>query len=345
MKVLVGDIGGTHARMAVVEISRRTIAVVHARTYPSPAYPSLAPIALEFLAEVGDGFDRACFGVACPVVGGDCETPNLPWSVSASRIATEIGIARTRVINDLDAVAYGIGRLGAADIVTLQVGTPAEHGVIAIIGAGTGLGQAYLVWDRGRYRPLASEGGHASFAASDPLEWALQRWLTGRHGHVSYERVLSGPGLVSLYFFLAEREPARVAPAVYAEVERDGGVAVSRHALQGHDALCREALTLFARVYGAQAGNLALTMLATGGVYVVGGIAPRILDALRDGVFLAEFRAKGRMSGLLARIPVHVVTNPSIGLFGAAVAATDDVDLPESPDVARPARAEVARGS
>ncbi|HEU4643841.1 MAG TPA: glucokinase [Gemmatimonadaceae bacterium] len=344
MRVLVGDIGGTHARMAVVEITRRKITMLHARTYPSRAYSALAPIAREFLAEVGNGFERACFGVACPVVGGDCTTPNLPWSVSAARIAAEIGIARTRVINDLDAVAYGIGRLEAADVVTLQEGTPVEHGVIAIIGAGTGLGQAYLVWDQGRYRPLASEGGHASFAASDPLEWALQRWLTARYGHVSYERVLSGPGLVSLYHFLAEREPARVVPAVHADVEREGGAAISRHALEGRDALCREALALFARVYGGQAGNLALTVLATGGVYVVGGIAPRILDALRDGAFLAAFRAKGRMGGLLARVPVHVVINPSIGLFGAAVAATDDVDLPESPDVARSTRAEAARG-
>lgn len=343
MRVLVGDIGGTHARMAVVDITRRGIGVVHSRTYPSRGYPALGPIVREFLAEVEGGLERACFGVACPVVAGDCETPNLPWTVSASRIAAEIGIPRTRVINDLDAVAYGIARLETRDVVTLQVGERVEHGVIAIIGAGTGLGQAYLVWEGGRYRPRASEGGHATFAASHALEWELDRFLAARHGHVSFERILSGPGLVSVYRFLAEREPARVAPAVRDEVALEGAAAVSRHGLAGTDGLCRDALSLFAGVYGGQAGNLALTVLATGGVYVAGGIAPRILDALRDGTFLAAFRDKGRLGTLLSRIPVHVVTNQNIGLFGAAVAATDDIDLPDAPDAAV-ASAGAARG-
>jgi glucokinase len=344
MRVLAGDIGGTHARLAVVDITRRTIRVVDARTFRSRDYPGLAPIAREFLSGVGDGLDRACFGVACPVVGGNCETPNLPWTINARRLAAEIGIARTRVINDLDAIAYGLARLRADDLVTLQAGRPAERGVLALIGAGTGLGQAYLVWENGRYRPRPSEGGHASFAATSELEWELHRYLAARHEHVSAERVISGPGLLSTYQFFAERAPERVAPGVHADIQRDGAVAVSRHALAGTDPLCVDALALFAGAYGAQAGNLALAVLATGGVYVVGGIAPSIIDKLRDGTFIAAFRAKGRLADILERVPVHVVMNPSIGLFGAAVAATDDIDLP---DVAESAAAQsdgAARG-
>ncbi|HEX6537466.1 MAG TPA: glucokinase [Gemmatimonadaceae bacterium] len=344
MRVLAGDIGGTHARLAVVDITRHTIRVVEAHAYASRDFPGLAPIVREFLAAAGATFDRACFGVACPVVGGDCETPNLPWTISARRLAAEIGIARTRVINDLDAIAYGIDRLGPGDVVTLQPGRPVERGVVGIIGAGTGLGQAFLAWEGGRYRPRPSEGGHASFAAANEVEWELQRHLAARYGHVSAERVLSGPGLLNIYQFLAERTPGRVAPSVHAEVQREGGVAVSRHALAGTDGLCADALTIFAGAYGAQAGNLALTVLATGGVYVVGGIAPSIIDKLRDGTFIAAFRAKGRLADLLERIPVHVVMNPSIGLFGAAVAATDDIDLPDVAESAAAMGDGAARG-
>jgi glucokinase len=332
--VLAGDIGGTNARLAVVRIERRTIAIETMHGYASRAFPDLAPIALDFLARVGGGLDRACFGVACPVVGGECETPNLPWTVNARRLAEDIGVPHTRVINDLDAIAFGIERLGTGDLVTLQGGLPVEHGVIGLIGAGTGLGQAFLAWDGTRYRTYASEGGHASFAARTALEWELHRDLEARYGHVSCERILSGPGLGNIYSFLANREGARERPVVRQEVERDGAAAISRHALAGTDPLCSAALDLFAGAYGAQAGNLALHVLATGGIYVVGGIAPAIVEKLRDGSFISAFRDKGRMEELLARIPVHVVMNPNVGLLGAAVAATDDIELPESPDVA-----------
>jgi glucokinase len=332
--VLAGDIGGTNARLAVVRIERRTIAVEEMRGYASREFPGLAPIVRDFLARVGNGLDRACFGIACPVVEGECETPNLPWTVSARRLAVEIGIPRTRVINDLDAIAFGIERLGTGDLVTLQEGVPAEHGVIGLIGAGTGLGQAFLAWDGARYRTYASEGGHASFAARTALEWELQRDLEARYGHVSCERILSGPGLVNIYRFLASREDAREHPTVHQDVERDGAAAISRHALAATDPLCGTALDIFASAYGAQAGNVALHVLATGGMYVVGGIAPAIVEKLRDGTFISAFRDKGRMEDLLARIPVHVVMNGNVGLFGAAVAAVDDIELPESPDVA-----------
>jgi glucokinase len=332
--VLAGDIGGTNARLAVVRIERRTIAIEEMRGYASREFPGLAPIVRDFLARVGNGLDRACFGIACPVVEGECETPNLPWTVSARRLAAEIGIPHTRVINDLDAIAFGIERLGPGDLVALQEGIPVEHGVVGLIGAGTGLGQAFLAWDGARYRTYASEGGHASFAARTALEWELQRDLEARYGHVSCERILSGPGLVNIYRFLASREGAREHPTVRRDVARDGAAAISRHALAETDLLCRTALDLFAGAYGAQAGNLALHVLATGGIFVVGGIAPAIVEKLRDGAFITAFRDKGRMEELLARIPVHVVMNGNVGLLGAAVAAVDDIELPESPDVA-----------
>jgi glucokinase len=338
VRVLAADIGGTHARLAIVDIGARAIRVVRSRRYKSREFPGLAPIVHDFLREEREPPAHAGFGIACPVVNGECRTPNLPWSVDARRLAVEIGIPRTRLLNDLDAIAYGLARLGPDDIVTLQVGKPAEHGVIALIGAGTGLGQAFVIWDGARYRPYASEGGHASFAPETELERELHRALSARFGHVSFERILSGPGLVNIYQFLAARDPARARPDISAEIAADGPVAISRHALAGTDPLCAEALDLFARVYGAQAGNLALTVLATGGVYVVGGIAPAIIDKLTDGPFLSAFRGKGRMGTLLANIPVHVVMNPSVGLLGAAVAATEDVALPDEPDAGASSR-------
>jgi glucokinase len=327
----------------VVRIERHSIAIEQLHGYASREYPGLAPIVLDFLARVDRGggaesiLERACFGIACPVVEGECETPNLPWTVSARRLAVEIGIPRTRVINDLDAIAFGIERLGPGDLVALQEGIPVQHGVVGVIGAGTGLGQAFLAWDGSRYRTYASEGGHATFAARTELERELQRHLESLYGHVSCERILSGPGLVNVYRFLASRAGAREHPVVRDEVERDGAAAISRHALMVTDALCASALDTFAGVYGAQAGNLALHVLATGGVYLAGGIAPAIVEKLRDGTFVAAFREKGRMSELLARIPVHVVMNASVGLLGAAVAAVDDIERPESPDVAESA--------
>ncbi|MBX6332072.1 MAG: glucokinase [Gemmatimonadaceae bacterium] len=324
MKVLAGDVGGTHARLAVVEIDAREIAILEARTYRSREFPGLAPIVLDFLAAVGERCDRACFGIACPVVGGECETPNLPWSVNARRLAADIGIPGARLVNDLDAIAYGVARLGPADLVCLQAGERREHGVIALIGAGTGLGQAFLVWDGVRYRPCPSEGGHVTFAPRTDLERALQAALAAELGHVSFERVLSGPGLVNIYRFLAARDGARENPAVRDAIAAEGGKAVSRYGLRGEDPLCAAALDLFAGVYGAQAGNLALTVLATGGVYVVGGIAPAIVEKLSEGRFMSAFRDKGRMGALLEKIPVHVVMNPRVGLLGAAVAALED---------------------
>jgi glucokinase len=256
------------------------------------------------------------------VVNGDCHTPNLPWSINARALAGEIGIPRTTIINDLQALGQGIQWLRPGELVRLQPGESEAHGVVAVIAAGTGLGQAFLVRDGDRYRVHASEGGHVSYAPGSALECGLLAFLRDAFGHVSWERVLSGPGLASIYRYLAAMGHASEQAHVRGEMEREDPAAViSRHALAGTDPLCVKALDVFASAYGAQAGNLALTVMATGGVYLGGGIARRIVSKLSDGTFVTAFREKGRLGELLARIPIHVIVNPHVGLLGAAAVA------------------------
>jgi len=322
VRVLAGDIGGTNARLALVDVGGAATRIVEERRYPSRSAPGLGPIVRRFLDEVRSAPERACFGIAGPVVAGECRTPNLPWVVSAAALAGEIRIPGTTVINDFEALGYGVGLLGPSDLVTLQPGAPAEHGTIALIGAGTGLGQGFLVWDGNRYRVHSSEGGHVAFAARDAIEWGLRGTLLDEFGHVSYERILSGSGLARVYQYLATTGFAPEQPQVRREMEADDPAAVvTRHALAADDPLAVKALDIFASVYGEQAGSLALTVLATGGVYVAGGIAPRIVTKLRDGTFVAAFRHQGRLSDLASRIPIHVITSPDVGLLGAAACA------------------------
>ncbi len=324
MKVLAGDIGGTNARLAVVDVGERDIRVLHEGRYPTPGTPGLGPIVRRYLAGLGKGAvpTRACFGIAGPVVDGECRTPNLPWMVSAAGLAAEIGIPATTIINDFEAVGHGLPRLGPADLVTLQEGAPEPRGTIALIGAGTGLGQGFLVWQGDRYRVHSSEGGHVAFAARDPTEWGLRGTLLDEFGHVSYERILSGPGLERVYSYLARTGFATERPELKHEMEREDPAAViTRHGLAKDDALSTRALELFVSVYGAQAGQFALTVLATGGVYVAGGIAPRIIAKLQDGAFVSAFRSQGRLSDLAGRLPVHVIVSAVVGLLGAAARA------------------------
>jgi glucokinase len=336
VKVLAGDVGGTHARIASVDVDGTDVRVGRYEQYDSRAFPGLAPIALDFVARGDERFDRAAFGVACPVSNGDCVTPNLPWKVSARNIATATGIVATSVINDLHAMAYGVTRMLPADLVPLQQGQPVQHGVIALVGAGTGLGQAFLAWDGSRYHAFASEGGHATFAPTTDKQWALHNAIAREHGHVSYERVVSGPGIENIYRFLAARDGASENPAVAAAVKAEGAVAISRFGLDGSDPLCAAAMDMFMAAYGAQAGNLALHVLATGGVYLVGGIAKAMAARLRDGIFITAFRDKGRMGDLLRKIPVNVVVNAQFGLIGAAVAACEDSPVNDNSGAAAP---------
>lgn len=322
MRVLAGDIGGTNARLAIVDVDRGDMRVIHRRRLPSRDFPGLTPLVRAFLAEVGMTPSRACFGIACPIVDGRCRPTNLSWSVDLETLPAEIGIPHATVINDLAAVGYGLKHLAADDLVTLQEGVPDEKGAIAIVAAGTGLGQAFLTWDGEDYRVHHSEGGHASFSARNDVEWELARSLAHRFGPVSWEHVVSGPGLVRIYRHLAAQAPAADRSLIEAEMEsEDPAAVISRHALAGSDALCVRALDTFVSAYGAQAGNLALTIMATGGVYVAGGIAPRIVEKLTDGRFMSAFRDKGRLPLFLARVPVRVVVNRGVGLIGAASVA------------------------
>lgn len=290
--------------------------------FHSRDFPGLAAVVQRFRATLNLAPERACFGVAGPVIDGHCRGTNLPWTIDERELAAVTGIAQTRLINDFAAVGYGLALLGPDDVVTLQRGTRAERGTIAVIGAGTGLGEGFLVWDGARYRVEPSEGGHVTFAARDDFECGLLRALRSEFGHVSYERVASGPGLVRIYHYLARSGYAAEQPAVRQEQERgDPAEVIVRHALDDSDGLCAKALDAFISVLGAQAGNLALTVCALGGVYLAGGIAPRIVAKLKAGPFLSSFSSKGRLFPLLARIPVHVILNPRVGLLGAAAAA------------------------
>jgi len=323
--VLAGDIGGTHARLALVETAPGKVRLVRERTFPSRAYPGLAPIVVEFLRESSTRPERACFGVACQLAGDECRAANLPWTIRVRALAADVGIPHAAVINDFSAVGYGIGSLAATDLVTLQAGVPDGTGPIALIGAGTGLGEGLLLWDGARYRVYASEGGHADFAPRNAEQFALAEYLRRAYGHASRERVLSGPGLADTYRYLGTVAGAIEQPEVREAMRSsDPAAVVTQHALAGSDPICVRALDLFVDAFGAQAGDLALTVVATGGVYVAGGIAPRIVARLQDGRFLAAFREKGRKGEFLAGVPVHIIMNPDVGLLGAAAVAAQD---------------------
>lgn len=322
MNVLAGDVGGTNARLAVVEVADGEAVVRRQQTYPSAQYPGLAPIVRAFCGEVGTRPERACIGMACPVVADECRATNLPWTVDARALGADVGIQRVAVINDFRAVGYGLAFLDPVDLVTLQRGEPKERAPIALIGAGTGLGEAFLLWCGDRYEVFSSEGGHGDFAPRDEREAGLARFLQQQYGHASRERVVSGPGIAQAYRYLTTTGVAPEQAAVRAELEREDPAAViTRHALAGTDPLSQLALDLFVTAFGAQAGNLALTVLARGGVYLAGGIAPRIVPKLGAGGFLRAFRDKGRMSDFLTKVPVYVITNPQVGLLGAAAVA------------------------
>jgi len=326
--VLAGDVGGTNARLATVELDDGRARVVHYNRYPSRDYPGLAPIVRRFREETGASPDRACFGIACPVVDDECTAPNLPWTVNARALAADIGIPRTAIINDFAAVGYGIESLGPSDLATLQPGAEGARGNKALCSPGTGLGEAALVREGERYVPVASEGGHSTFSPLDDLDHELARYLAQRHGHVSWERVLSGPGLVAQYEFLRDTQGLEEPDWLAHDLARgEGGAAITRAALERECPLAVRTLERFARLLGVEASNLVLKFLARGGVYLGGGIPPRVLAFLQRPQFLAGFLAKGRMRELLERVAVYDVLNPDCALLGAARHAALDAGL------------------
>lgn len=329
MRVLAGDIGGTKTLLEIADVAPGAHRVVAQERYASSAYDSLLPMIRDFVAGAGAGklstLHGACFGVAGPIVesgAGQCaRLTNLPWEVDTAVVAHGLGMTRVRLINDFQAVGYGIEVLGSSDLEVLQEGTELAQGPRAVIGAGTGLGVGILVWQHDHYEALPTEGGHVDFAPTSPVQIELLRWLMDRFGRVSYERLLSGPGLVNIYSFLSSNAGEGSALQAMLATE-DPAAAVARAAQDGSDALAARALHMFAEIYGAQAGNLALTCLARGGIYLAGGIAPKIIAALKAAPFLRAFNDKGRMAVLTASMPVRVVVNQQVGLIGAALAAS-----------------------
>jgi glucokinase len=320
MRVLTGDIGGTNARLAVYDVELTRYETLASETFPSRDYDALEQIVAEFMKDHGIECQRACFGVPGPVKDGRVQTTNLPWLIETSKLAGAAGVEALAVINDLKAQAYGIAALGPEDYEVLNPGGETPSGNAALIAAGTGLGQAGLYWDGQAYHPFATEGGHSSFGPTGDRQVALLDFLATRFGHVSWERVVSGPGLASIFEFLLEYRNA-AKPAWLDEevgVGGDPAPAITRAALDGRCETCVETLELFVELYGAQAGNLALELLATGGVFVGGGIAPKIIDALKQPLFMNAFLDKGRMRPLLEATPVRAITNKNTALLGAA---------------------------
>jgi len=317
--ILAGDIGGTNARLAYFQPQNGHLRLLSERVFPSREHRELGEIVSRFLEESGTRPEAACFGIAGPVRNGRVETSNLPWIVDQSQLARQISLPATLLINDLEASAWGIGALADSDKVPLNQVSATAIGNQAVIAPGTGLGEAGLFWDGARHRVFASEGGHTDFAPQGELQIELLRFLEARFGHVSYERIVSGPGLVNVYEFLRDQGYAKESPELAAASNGDDTAAcISRAALEGKSPLAEKALDLWISVYGAEASNLALKVMATGGLFLAGGISPKILPKLQGPLFMKSFLDKGRMRSLLESIPVQVVTNDKAGLLGAA---------------------------
>ncbi len=328
MRVLAGDIGGTKTLLQIVDCANNARRVVAENRYASGSYDGLVSMLREFLGSAG--LDRAsqihgaCFGVAGPITdianAQRAQLTNLPWEIDTADLARALGTERVRLINDFQAIGYGIEALAPHDVVVLQEGAEIPRAPRVVIGAGTGLGVGILVWQRDHYEALPTEGGHADFAPTDELQTDLLRYLRETTGHVSYERVLSGPGILNIYSYLCAGAGQQSDLAAARQAD-DPAAAIASAALEGKDKLARRALDVFVMIYGAEAGNLALTCLARGGVYIAGGIAPKLIDKLGEPAFMRAFNDKARMAAVTATMPVRVVMNPAVGLLGASLAA------------------------
>jgi len=325
MKILAGDIGGTKTILQLAQYVENEFSVIAEERFDSGSFDTFDALLETFLAQyVADRseINSACIGVAGPVEQQQAKVTNLPWRLDANLLADDFSIPRVALINDFQAIGYGIEALTDSDVVTLQAGEPAPHGVRAVIGAGTGVGHAIMAWCNHRYQVLSSEAGHSSFAPVNEQQRELLAYLETKYDPVSVERVLSGPGIENIFHFFCAKDSDKLTRELKLAVQQ-GPVtpAVVNAALAKHDPLAVKTLDMFIEVYGAAAGNLALYALATGGVYIAGGIAPRIVDELANGAFIAAFNNKSKMQSLLCRIPVKVINNPNVGLLGAAVYA------------------------
>jgi glucokinase len=316
--LLAGDIGGTKTYLAIYALESGLTPRTQA-TFRSAGYPSLEAVIAEFLAVEGMALDRAVFGVAGPVVEGRVSTTNLPWTISEATLQQELGLREARLLNDLEATAYGVPHLAPTDLFTLNEAEPGG-GAKVVLAPGTGLGEAVLCLQDGHFHVIPSEGGHADFAPTNLFEIRLLRYLMGKFGHVSFERVCSGSGMPNIYAYLKKQRFAEESPEMRKALRKaaDPTPIIVQKAMAGECELSIATLNAFVSILGAEAGNLALKVMATGGVYLGGGIPPKILPKLKDGTFMAAFVNKGRFAEMLARIPVYVILNDRTALLGAA---------------------------
>lgn len=319
---LAGDIGGTKTILAVFPSDGDIREPLAERTFRSRDYADLETMAQEFMDEFAEPVHKATFGVAGPVVEGRAEITNLPWVLAESDLAAHLGLDRVSLVNDLVAIANAIPALGPGDVQVVKKGTPVRHGSIAVVAPGTGLGEAYLTWDGKDYRPYPSEGGHADFAPTTEEQLRLLQYLLSQRDHCSYEQVCSGNGIPNIYRFLAENGRAVEAEGFAAELRKTAEPArliIDRFMEQpGECPICDRTMELFIEILGAEAGNMALKVLAAGGVYLGGGIPARLADRLAGERFLRCFSGKGRFGDLLSDIPVSIITHPKPALIGAA---------------------------
>jgi glucokinase len=322
--ILAGDVGGTKVELALYGFEHGQLVHVREERFPSQEFGGLEEIVRQFLlVSEAPEITAACFGVPGPVRGGRLRLTNLPWILDSRELSTSLGIQHLFLINDLEANGYGIPELKPEQILTLNEGDPAAVGNRALVSAGTGLGEGVLVWNGKTHMPLASEGGHCDFAARNELEVELLDYLMKRlGGRVSWERVISGQGITNIYRFLRDvkgmQEPAWLQARM---AEEDPNAVIGEVGEQGRSELCAKALEMFASAYGAEAGNMVLKVLATGGMYLGGGIAPRIVKTMKGGAFMRAFTDKGRLTELLVQTPVHIILESRCALMGAAAYA------------------------
>ncbi len=316
--IIAGDVGGTNVRLAFFDKGKKRESLLLEK-YRSADFADFSPLLKQFITTLnGKQVEAACFAVAGPVQNGRCQATNLPWVIDARELSEELGIKKVWLINDVEANAWGITVLKSEELSVLNPGGE-QQGNAALISAGTGLGEAGLYWNGKSHVPFACEGGHGDFAPTDEEQVDLWRFLKGKFEHVSYERILSGSGIFQIYQFLVEVKNEKQCPAVQElDNRKEPQRIITEKALKKECPTCLRALDLFCSIYGSEAGNLALKMLSMHGIYIGGGIAPKIRDILKNGRFMKAFIAKGRFATLLSKIPVYVILNDQTALLGAA---------------------------
>ncbi len=318
--ILAGDIGATRTRLAAFETEGIRLQCVVEKTYLSQQHDGISPILAEFVRSEGIPVHSACLGVAGPVRNGRSKISNLPWIIDSRELATQLKLKSVGLLNDLEAYAYGIDALDSKDFITLSEGSEDAEGNRAVISAQTGLGMAGLYWDGFRHHPFGCEGGHSDFAPRTGLEMELLSYLQKKFGHISYERILSGPGIKNIYDFLRDTHKAEEPEWLHQQMEAapDPPALISQLAAEGKAAICDQSLSIFVSIFGAETGNAALNFMSTGGIFIGGSIAAKNVPKMQDPVFLQSFLAKGRMETLLKDMPVKIVLNDDCGIIGAA---------------------------